>query len=178
MENSVSTGKGSIQGKGDVTGWQVMLFVLLLVIVVVTNAHARTVRAPSPELPQVLQPWVNWVLHDREEAVVCVPRWNDADDRCCSWPGPLVLMLGQEGGTFEQSWEILHEGWVALPGAAGQWPFHVQINGVAVPVVRHDGGPAVRLLPGQHDVTGAFRWSVPPEYLQLAPGDRPFFPAG
>ena len=120
--------------------------------------------ADEPYVPEALVPWVDWVLEARD-AHAC-PVDHDGE-RVCAWPGRLRLSIDGEGGRFEQSWRLKLEDWVPLPGGGAQWPQQVSADGAPVPVVEHEGRPAVRLAPGSHRLTGQFLWSRRPEVLPV-----------
>lgn len=130
-------------------------------------AGSGALGAPvAPEaVPEPLKAWVPWVLHGHEDRDC--PRVHGAETRRCVWPSSLVLDLGPQGGTFEQSVEIFAKAWVTLPGSARHWPQGTEAEGAAVAVVERDGAPAVRLGAGTHRITGTFAWARMPEALQL-----------
>jgi hypothetical protein len=117
------------------------------------------------EVPTPLKDWVGWVLRGHEGELCSLSRGTGA--RACAWPGTLKLALTDAGGTFEQSWRMETEDWVALPGGAERWPQDVKVDGAAVPVVERSGAPSIRLKPGARRVTGAFKWSRVPDQLEI-----------
>ncbi len=140
----------------------------LLFCIIVTSGYHPCQAAVSPsDLPAVLQPWVNWVLHDKLKQVSCTPHYDDANRLECSWPGTLNISLDDKGGKFDQEWEICHDTWVPLPGGTGQWPLNVRVNNTPGLLMLHNGGPAIHLVPGQYGITGDFQWNTLPEHLKL-----------
>ncbi len=141
----------------------------IIVIAVMMSFHQVPCQAAiSPgDLPSVLQPWVDWVLHDRQQQVNCVPHYNDADRLECSWPGPLLLFFDNDGGTFSQTWDLRHDTWVNLPGRTGQWPFNVRVNNTPSLLMSHAKAPALHLSPGQYHITGEFKWQTLPDNFQI-----------
>jgi hypothetical protein len=128
---------------------------------------APSVAAPSTEdIPEVLRPWIPWVLHGHEESF-CPAVYNDARRRLCAWPARLELALTDTGGRFAQSWRVYKEGWVPLPGNTDHWPDDLEVDAAAVVVTDRDGVPHVRLTPGEHRVTGDFTWSRLPKSLRI-----------
>jgi len=121
----------------------------------------------APHVPELLQPWVEWVLHDKKEQLECVPHYNDAGSYECAWPSELSVILTDQGGTFKQSWLIHHETWVPLPGSSNQWPRGVEVDGAPGIILQKNNIPGVLLQTGTHVITGAFLWPLLPENLQI-----------
>ncbi|WP_295443087.1 hypothetical protein [uncultured Thiodictyon sp.] len=129
---------------------------------------AGPVAVATPAIPPELSSWVPWVLHPQDERS-CPVRAGSADDqtRLCAWPGRLALDLTPRGGTFTQHWELAAATWAGLPGDPEHWPQEVRDADAPVPVVLHDGAPAVKLAAGAHRLTGRFQWSSTPDGLTL-----------
>ena len=145
-------------------------FCIALVLVIFLALPSIGEARKTPYIPEVLQPWVDWVLHGEEEQLACVPRYNDAENYLCSWPSILDLTLNEQGGTFSQSWLVHYETRVALPGTTGQWPMDVEVDGVPGPIViQENESPAILLSPGIHIITGRFAWNTLPESLAVPP---------
>lgn len=117
------------------------------------------------QVPEALQPWVDWVLWPHQE--LACPVAVDTAMPLCLWPGPLQLQLNGSGGVFAQHLTLYTEDVVPLPGGAGQWPVEVLVDGAPVAVIAHEARPAVRLMPGSHDIEGGFAWGALPESLLL-----------
>lgn len=118
-------------------------------------------------VPEPLRPWIDWVLrgHEREQC----PFLHAGDQRVCVWPSRLALVLDASGGRFEQELRVYQPSWAPLPGDAEHWPESVRLGDAPVPVVEHDGRPALRLGPGTHRVSGRLVWSVLPRLLGVPP---------
>ncbi len=123
----------------------------------------------EPYIPEVLQPWVDWVLHDKEEQLVCVPQYNQADRYQCNWPSELALTLHDQGGEFRQSWLVHYKSWIPLPGNSRQWPQDVQVDGITPIITQKNKAPGIQLQPGSYTITGRFGWPRLPENLQIPP---------
>jgi len=134
------------------------------VLLLARPALAGATSTPEPAIPEVLAPWVDWVLHDADLRGCPL---GSAGERICAWPGRLELVLDAEGGHFEQSWELQSTAWVPLPGGGAAWPQQVDADGQAVAVVERNGRPAVRLGPGRHQLSGAFVWPRRPDVLAI-----------
>jgi len=101
-----------------------LLLALIFLLAFIQPCYAKKALL----VPVLLQPWVDWVLHDKEEQLVCIPQYNDANSYQCNWPSELEVALNEQGGEFRQSWLVHHESWVALPGNSRQWPQDVQVD--------------------------------------------------
>jgi len=144
----------------------VICFFLLgcgLICSAVYEAGAREIDIPPP-----LKPWEDWVLYGEEEKV-CPTYYNDGQQYCCIWPSRLELSLHENGGTFEQQWLVLVEGWVPLPGNKDSWPWDVLVNEVKLPVLKRNGTPSIKLARGEHVVKGRFLWEQMPEMINVPP---------
>jgi hypothetical protein len=79
-------------------------------------ASAASAQPLAPrDVPAPLQLWIPWVLKGSEPQR-CPVLPDDGDTPLCAWPGALRLELGPAGGRFTQSWEVLAETVVPLPG--------------------------------------------------------------
>ena len=113
-----------------------------------------TAQSAEVFVPDELQGWQAWVLHDRDYRG-CPFYFNASasapGDFVCAWPGLLDIAIDAGGGRFSQQWTVYAEdAWLPLPGSGNYWPHEVTVDGEAVVVVEHDGLPAVRVTPGRH----------------------------
>jgi hypothetical protein len=120
------------------------------------------------EIPPELARWRSWVLHGEEEAL-CPSAYNDGAVVRCQWPSKLSIEVNDDGGGFEQHWQMFAPGWVPLPGSRDLWPDGVAVDGVSAAVVGRDNHPSVRLTPGEHHIRGRFFWTRLPEMLRVPP---------
>jgi len=139
------------------------------VIPLVLCALAPLATAQSPYVPAELEPWREWVLHDKEYRL-CPLLYNrpgkEPGDFVCAWPGTLAVNVDANGGTFSLSWTVYAaEQWVEIPGDVSYWPEDVQLDGRPASVVLHEGSPSLRLGPGRYTVSGRFRWEQRPQQL-------------
>ena len=67
------------------------------------------------KIPEPLKPWVDWVLQDHQEELLCTPNFNNAEALKCNWPTALDLDIKAGQGSFRQNWLLEHEGWIQLP---------------------------------------------------------------
>ena len=131
------------------------------------------VTAQSAEVfvPEELQGWQEWVLHDRDYRG-CPFYFNGSaaapGDFVCAWPGLLDIAIDAGGGRFSQQWTVYAEdAWLPLPGSGDYWPHDVTIDGEAAVVVERDGVPALRVAPGRHTLAGSFEWDERPGVLPV-----------
>ncbi len=144
-----------------------MIFRSLLFLFFLTTAIQPSFAKKTPDIPDPLKPWVDWVLHNQEEQFQCIPHYNDPETLLCSWPTELKINLNNEGGEFKQSWQIHLETWISLPGNNQQWPKDVKVDENPTVVINRDNLPKIKLQPGTHTVSGSFTWHRLPEYLQI-----------
>ena len=122
------------------------------------------------DVPPVLEPWQEWVLHG-DDTRRCPPRvgvpLDRSDARICAWPGALTLEVAASGAVFAQRWTVYAEEWVPLPGGTDHWPVAVRVDGRPAAVLDRDGRPVVRLEPGEHAMTGRVVWQERPATLSV-----------
>lgn len=124
--------------------------------------------ASGQEIPEELDRWRSWVLHGHEEKL-CPVNFNDGSVVRCQWPSRLELSVSNEGGHFEQRWQLFAPGWVALPGDADAWPLSVAVDGSSVAVMNRGGVASIHLLPGSHRINGRFAWPRMPDMVRVPP---------
>lgn len=122
--------------------------------------------------PDMLKPWVNWVMKD-DDTLRCPFMYNNQSDQFCAWDSPLTLDLTQKGGSFSFTTysfapdRINAEPKVRLPGGREAWPQNVTLNDAPAIVTEMDGAPYVRLKSGEARIKGSFAWDSMPDSLQL-----------
>ena len=122
-------------------------------------------------VPEVLQPWTDWVLHDHPN-VACPILYNN-EQRYCHWPTQLTIDIQGNEATFSQEWQMAKPDWVTLPGTAQAnprntlWPQTVKVNQQLATVIDDSGVPRIFLPEGQSTVTGQFYWQHRPESLKI-----------
>jgi hypothetical protein len=131
------------------------------------------VSAQSAEVfvPEELQGWQEWVLHDRDYRgcpFYFNGRASGQGDFLCAWPGLLDIVVDAEGGRFSQQWTVYaQDAWLPLAGNGDYWPNDVTVNGNAAIVVERDGAPAVQVAPGNYRLSGSFEWDERPGVLPV-----------
>ena len=146
---------------------RIHLSILLgLFLLFLSNAGFSAPITPA-QVPEPLQPWVDWVLHD-EKKQNCPYQYNN-QSRACSWPSQLELQLSNSGGTFSQQWQVFDETLIRLPGDNQHWPQNVKSQQGELLVESKNGTPHVRIKAGTHTIEGLFRWSKLPKSLRVTP---------
>lgn len=136
---------------------------LWLLVHLLTAAGAAE---PSREIPDALKPWADWALwNDRDRD--CPTPYHDAKQALRLWPSRLTMEVDGTGGHFGYSVTVFTGTWVPLPGGGEWWPVAVTANTAPVPVVEHDGYPAVKLVAGCYNLSGAFRWKGIPQRITM-----------
>jgi hypothetical protein len=137
-----------------------MKFWLVLLCLLAVPAGAAEVTVPEP-----LEPWVGWVLHD-VDGVQC-PVLEST--RLCAWPGKLDLRLDETGGSFSLAVRVDESTRLAVPGSVEQWPEDLTTDGKTALMANRGEVPHVLLEAGDHTVRGRFTWSRLPESLAVPP---------
>jgi len=106
--------------------------------------------APAPvdsnrEIPDSLKSWAGWALWDVRDLDSPAP-YHDPKQALRLWPSRLALQVDGAGGRFGFGVTVFSGTWVTLPGDGELWPIEVTANGAVVPVVEHEGRPAVKLV--------------------------------
>ncbi len=125
---------------------------------------------PPEAVPDVLKPWVPWVLHGHE-TLKCPTAYNEAQTRQCVWPSQLGVQAGAQGAAFRLEVQVFGgAAEVELPGEVEFWPQDVlSVSSLKqpLPVVLKDSRPVVVLPPGAHTITGTVPWTEMPQNLML-----------
>ncbi len=142
--------------------YRFLLFVLLFL------SFSPNLQAAQSRIPEELQAWIPWVLYEQEEKI-CTLHANKTSQRFCVWPSNLNLNVDQFGAKFTQKFTVETKSLVTLPGAIPFWPQNVQANGKKLLVSKKGTRPTVWLEPGEHTLSGSFKWNGLPEYLPVPP---------
>ena len=121
----------------------------------------------KPYIPQKLNQWKSWVLHDKDKEF-CPFNYNDGQSHRCVWPSRLKLFIEPETGAFEQQWLIFADAWVPVPGDIKTWPCSVEIDGKKGKIIKKNSIPHIYLARGEHFVKGAFQWKEIPETIRIS----------
>ncbi len=139
---------------------------LTAIFVSASMAVVPAATADDQVIPEVLQPWKDWVTWGVEHRD-CPTLYSSADKPICFWPSQLQLSVGSDGGEFATTVNVFEDTWVPLPGSAEAWPMSVRVGEDNVPVVERDGHPAVKLSAGLQKLSGKFRWSQMPQRIAI-----------
>ena len=143
---------------------------LLLILLLSPSLHAE--RLTVEQVPEPLQPWIDWVLHDSKE-LGCPFQYNSSDyssgeQHRCRWPARLSLNLTSSNGLFAIRARTDIKSWLMLPGDNDHWPQSVTVDGQSALVMADSGGrPAIRLSAGLHTIKGQFQWQKLPDHLTI-----------
>jgi hypothetical protein len=140
----------------------VFLSFLILVDVLV----AAVVPVQALDMPESLEPWKGWVLHDHSDQR-CPADFNNGSIRRCWWPSWIAVDAGTQGGLFKQQVTVYAPTWVTLPGNETHWPESVAIGDRSVAVAGRNGRPCLWLEPGEYLINGVFIWDDLPEIIQV-----------
>ena len=140
-------------------------FILFFILV---SQYSITLAAPltKDEAPELLKPWVDWVLQD-EDTYQCPYFYNNFQQKQCAWPGALNLELKSKQAQFISQWQVYKEGWIFLPGDKNYWPQNVTINNKPALIVEQQGKPGIKLAAGSYLIKGVFFWDRMPESLAI-----------
>jgi len=137
-------------------------FLLLYVLSTVASATPLT----EDNVPDLLKPWVNWVLQD-EKKFQCPFLYNNFQQKRCSWPGNLSLELNPKQAQFISHWQVYKEDWILLPGNKKNWPQNVTVNNKPALVMNRHGKPGLKLAAGAYIIKGEFFWEQIPESIAI-----------
>ncbi|MFO8049769.1 MAG: hypothetical protein R6U29_12105 [Desulfosudaceae bacterium] len=145
-----------------------MRTILLVLMVLVGAVSVTAAPLPREDVPEPLQPWIDWVLHGQVEKD-CPLIYNDVSRTLCAWPSPLEISFTDDEADFSQTWTTHAPGtWIELPGGKQLWPQQVVVNGKKEPVAARQGRPAVYLkTPGAYLIQGGFIYDQRPAWIRI-----------
>ncbi|MDP5293858.1 hypothetical protein Q9290_16430 [Oceanimonas sp. CHS3-5] len=142
---------------------------LLIILLSFFMLPVAAQTSPSTHVPASLQPWVDWALQG-DTQTRCPLLYRQDAERRCAWPGRLALTLTNDGGRFEQGWQLYEAADIPLPGGREHWPQGVTVNGEPAIVAERNGRPQLSLPAGEHQIAGRWQWARLPLSLQLDAG--------
>jgi len=129
-------------------------------------AFAPSAPAAEPYVPAVLQPWVEWVLHDHPDHD-CPRSYSNGAIGGCVWTRSLTVDVVADHLTFALTTTLYADADVPLPGDERYWPAAVRANGREAVVTQAGGFPVVRLAAGTYDIAGSIGWQQRPEAIAV-----------
>lgn len=152
--------------------WLLLLVGLAILISSPTTGSAQT-KAPNPStsdptqsIPEVLKPWIPWVLWD-DSTPQAPSTYRNPDEQIHYWPSQVDIQADDGQGSWQVAVAIYRESWFPLPGGTEHWPTSVTDSDSPLVVVEHDGFPSVKLKPGNHSLKGQWLWKSLPQKLAI-----------
>ncbi len=139
---------------------------VLIALLLVMASFGPAVAQDREWIPQDLKAWQGWVLHGVETGD-CPALMGDTARRECLFPTRLSLSVDASGAVFSQTWRVFAPQNVPLPSASGLWPVEVKLGGKDAAVLDVNGAPALRLGPGEYQVSGKLAWKQRPQSLAI-----------
>jgi hypothetical protein len=132
-------------------------------------AHAKPLT--EAQVPQALQSWIPWVMHDVKKQT-CPFYYTTQEQRICEWPTSIALELNDTTGAFTYVMDIVDTAddkpqRVVLPGQQDLWPQDITVNGRPQPVLTSNGAPTILLSKGTYTIHGVYQWDKLPVAFTL-----------
>jgi len=124
----------------------------------------------SNNIPPNLAEWQDWVRYEQEyRGCPNLKGENFArkDHYLCAWPGVLNLQANEESVSFSQTWQILDDSKIPLPGSQSFWPQQVTVNQQKAVVLQNTALPYIQLSKGTYKINGVINWQKRPESLRV-----------
>jgi hypothetical protein len=119
-------------------------------------------------IPEILKPWQNWVLHDKQE-YMCPIEFNNNQKCHCDWISYLDLDLKKNNSLFSMKGILFKDQYVLLPGQNDCWPDCVSQNNNFISVLSYKNKPAVILPKGSYEISGQFLYDRLPKSIFIPP---------
>jgi len=132
-------------------------YIIMLGLYSLLLCLSQSIRADAllpQDVPPLLQPWINWVLHDTQDDI-CPPYYNQSPsttkkatikkeglEGICQWPSLMTFNVKSTQAEFSQTWQVY--------SAADR-----------------DGVPSIFAEKGELTLRGQFHFSHPPEFLPI-----------
>ncbi len=122
-------------------------------------------------VPEELEPWVDWVLHDREQSA-CPYDAQSGRQLNCAWLREVaidVLRDSDYGATFRISVHAFAESDIELPITSKHRPHDVKLNSQPATLGGGNDTPRLTIPAGTHEVTGRLSWDreYEPQSIQI-----------
>lgn len=136
--------------------------------------HANSTLAETASdvyVPEVLEPWVDWVLHN-ESRYHCPFDSQDEGTQTCMWVSEIGVEVRREeptGASFKIDVHVFAESLLQLPRSNTHRPHDVRLNGEIATLGGGNGTPRLTLPVGKHLITGELVWNEngAPQYLHI-----------
>jgi hypothetical protein len=141
------------------------LFLSLFMLFIFSSSSLADETIPEP-----LKSWIPWVLKDSEKLscpFINQTNYGDQDNHLCAWSGVLELKAEDDGASFTQSWQVLLNSVIPLPGDSNSWPSNITVNGTPMPILNNKGQPNIELDKGDYVLKGMFKWQKIPASLSI-----------
>ena len=138
----------------------------IMLALVLSSIHLKADALTADQVPEPLQPWINWVLQDKQDRH-CPFLYNRFAKKRCAWPAAITIDLLDKRGKFSISWRVYSESWIRLPGDNRHWPLNVYVNNKPALVMQKKGSPEIKLPAGNYTITGEFKWDYIPDNLKI-----------
>lgn len=158
-------------------GWLLGLAVLIMLGLSPTcTAQSKALDAPrkareatsdpTQSVPEILKPWIPWVLWD-ERSAESPSTYRNAGERIDYWPSQVEIQAGDRSGSWKVPVEVFRETWFPLPGGLEHWPQKVTDGKQELIVVERGASPSVKLKPGKYLLQGQWEWSQMPQRISV-----------
>lgn len=121
-------------------------------------------------VPEELQDWKEWVLHDHPH-LDCPHMGLGSQRSSCAWVSSVKIEVSRQvddtGATFYLNITAFADADVVLPHAPGVRAYDVRLNDQIAVVVGGTTRPSIVLDKGEHTVSGKLSWQVEPDSLTL-----------
>ena len=139
-------------------------------VVCLLVASSGATAANDVYVPEELQDWKEWVLHDHPH-LDCPYMALGNQLSPCAWVSNVQIDVSRKvenrGATFKLNITAFAEAEIVLPNASGVRAFDVRLNDQVAVVVGGTTLPSIVLDKGEHTVSGKLRWEVEPDSLTL-----------
>ncbi|NJO16186.1 MAG: hypothetical protein HC877_10655 [Thioploca sp.] len=156
--------------------WLLLVKIIIGVLLYLPTIALLANTSNSQSVPDPLQSWVSWVLHEQQNKV-CPHYYNQppfsfdqqqqSNEPICYWPSYLELTVTNQQGQFRQIWQVYAPGWINLPGDKDYWPQQVKLNGNPALVADRNEIPSVFVAEGEFVLEGQFHWEERPKSLSI-----------
>jgi len=117
-------------------------------------------------IPDVLKPWKEWVLYNKED-FFCPFEYHDEKNKHCAWISHMKIDFNEKSGIFSMRGILFAKQWIVLPGQNNYWPISVYMKNKSLAVIEKNKRPSVFLQSGKFSIKGEFIYKRLPEAIFL-----------